>query len=155
MFGIPRIVLFFGSLGLLPFVAGVLISSGGFYADMGDPNDGGYSLIITKDGLDILVDYGKIILTFSSGVLLGFAAKTNGPIDITGYSISTLPVIYVFLNMGDTHQTALINLMWSYGGLALLDIFFFRQKLTPPWWLRFRIPLTLIVIICLGIGAHT
>ena len=100
---------------------------------MGYPNDGGYSLIITKDGLDILVDYGKIILTFSSGVLLGFAAKMNGPIDITGYSISTLPVIYVFLNMGDTHQTALINLMWSYGGLALLDIFFFRQKLTSPW----------------------
>ena len=90
MFGIPRIVLFLGSLGLLPFVAGVLISSGGFYSDM-----------------------------------------------------------------GDTHQTALINLMWGYGGLALLDIFFFRQNLTPPWWLRFRIPLPLIVIICLSIGAHT
>jgi hypothetical protein len=77
MFGIPRIVLFFGSLGLLPFVAGVLISSGGFYADMGDPNDGGYSLIITKDGLDILVDYGKIILTFSSGVLLGVRGQNE------------------------------------------------------------------------------
>ncbi len=68
MFGIPQIELFLGCLGLLPFIAGVLISSAGFYSDM-----------------------------------------------------------------GDTHQTALINLMWGYGGLALPGIFFFRQKLTPPW----------------------
>ena len=37
------------------------------------------------------------------------------------------------------------------GFLALLglDFTFFRQSLTPPWWMRLRLLLTAIVVLCL------
>lgn len=153
MFGIPRAPLLLGLAGLIPFGFGALIAGGGFWANMGDPNAGGYPLIIAKDGLDLLVLYATIILSFMSGVLWGFATKTTGAAATAGYILSVIPALWAFLMRGSQPAETLTYLLIGFLGLLLLDLYFYRAGLTPPWWMRLRLLLTTIVVICLATGA--
>lgn len=153
MFGIPRAPLLLGLAGLIPFIAGAIIASGLFYADMGDPANGGYPLVVAKDGLQILELYGTIILSFMSGVLWGFATKAQGAKATTGYVLSVLPALWAFAVGGGPQTDTVFYLMTGFVGLLTLDYFFYREGLTPPWWMRLRILLTSIVALCLAIGA--
>ncbi|MGC1495830.1 MAG: DUF3429 domain-containing protein [Sulfitobacter sp.] len=148
----PNSALFLGLAGLLPFIAGALLCLGIFNATMGDVNDGGYPLIIQRDGTLLLVRYGGIILPFMSGVLWGFATKATDSKATAAYTLSVLPALWWFFSPGTNAQSALINLMIGYAGLLLLDYAFQRWKLAPNWWMSLRVPLTGIVLICLAIG---
>ena len=153
MFGIPRAPLVLGLLGLLPFIAGAIISAGSFYANMGNPSEDGYPLIIASDGTKMMVLYGTIILSFMSGVLWGFATKTTGPAATVGYILSVLPALWAFFMRGGNDSETVFYLLLGFLGLLLLDLYFYRAGLTPPWWMRLRVLLTSIVVICLTIGA--
>lgn len=155
MFGIPRAPLLLGLAGLIPFIAGALIASGLANANMGDPENGGYPLIVAKDGSDMLELYGTIILSFMSGVLWGFSTKAGGAIATTGYVLSVLPALWAFSIGSGPQSDTLFYLMAGFVGLLVLDYFFFREGLTPRWWMRLRVLLTSIVVICLAIGAYT
>ncbi|MEQ6201922.1 DUF3429 domain-containing protein [Sulfitobacter sp. HNIBRBA2951] len=153
MFTIPRAPLLLGLAGLLPFIAGAVIATGLFWANKGDPQDGGFALIAPRDGVSLLSLYGTIILSFMSGVLWGFATKAEGAQATTGYILSVLPALWtLFMRGGSDHET-LQFLIIGFLGLLALDYYFFRQNLTPVWWMRLRILLTTIVLACLGIGA--
>jgi len=42
-----------------------------------------------------------------------------------------------------------VNLIVGFGGLLLLDWYFWRLGLAPVWWMRLRLLLTTIVILTL------
>ena len=149
---IPRAPLFLGLAGLLPFLGGALISAGMMNEEMGPPAEVGYLLVPPQDGVALLVLYGTIILSFMSGVLWGFATKAQGSTATTGYVLSVIPALWAFFMRGSTDTKTLFYLLIGFLGLLVLDYHFYRKGLTPPWWMRLRILLTSIVVICLAIG---
>jgi multidrug transporter EmrE-like cation transporter len=112
----------------------------------------GYSLLTPRDGVDLLILYGTIILSFMSGVLWGFATRTDGVQAIVCYVLSVVPALWALLVRGTEPGDTLLSLTTGFMGLLALDFYFFRAGLTPPWWMRLRVLLTGIVAICLILG---
>jgi hypothetical protein len=46
------------------------------------------------------------------------------------------------------------NLMIGFAGLLVLDALFWYWGLAPRWWMRLRILLTAIVLLCLAFGVY-
>jgi hypothetical protein len=152
MFQIPRAPLVLGLAGLIPFLGGALIAIGMMNEGMPPPAEAGYLLVPPQDGLALLVLYGTIILSFMSGVLWGFAAKSQGLTATTGYILSVIPALWAFLMRGSTDTETVLYLLIGFLGLLVLDYYFYRLGLTPPWWMRLRLLLTSIVVMCLTVG---
>lgn len=138
---IPRAPLALGLLGLLPFVWGALTVLFPALADWGQMTLGGRFV-----GPYVQLFYGAIILSFMSGVLWGFAAKSTDPF---GYILSVIPALWAFFMTGGGPVAAAMNLIFGFLGLLLLDWYFWRLKLAPPWWMHLRVLLTSIVILTL------
>lgn len=149
MFGIPRAPLILGLAGLLPFIAAAFVST--FPGTASDAQTA--RLLTAVDGLAALSLYGTIILSFMSGVLWGFATKVEGSKATIGYVLSVLPALWAFFLRGSSVTDTLFYLSIGFLGLLIVDYYFFRKGLTPPWWMRLRIMLTAIVVVCLSIGA--
>nr|WP_025063524.1 DUF3429 domain-containing protein [Sulfitobacter guttiformis] len=152
MLQIPRAPLLLGLAGLIPFVAGACIATGAMNGLLTAAPDEGFLFVPQSDGVSLLVLYGTIILSFMSGVLWGFATKTQGPRAILGYVLSVLPAIWALLTAGQSPADRLVYLGAGFAALLLLDFYFYRLELAPPWWMRLRFLLTGIVLVCLTIG---
>lgn len=153
MHTIPRSALLLGLAGLIPFLWGALVASGTMNMHMGGPDDpNGYPIIVAQDGPKILLSYGAVILSFMSGVLWGFATRAAPPDRLWAYGLSVIPALWVFFNNG-APDAQLWRLAIGFLGLLALDWLYFRRGLAPDWWLWLRIPLTLVVVSCLVIGA--
>jgi len=140
MLEIPKAPLWLGLAGLIPFVWGavtILAPELGLWTQqtLGGRFAGPY----------IQLFYGAIILSFMSGVLWGFAARSN---QAFGYVLSVIPALWAFFMTGGGPVAAGMNLIVGFLGLLILDWQFWRQGLTPPWWMQLRVLLTTIVIIC-------
>ncbi|MFT5064511.1 MAG: hypothetical protein ACI9TA_000115 [Reinekea sp.] len=138
---IPRMPLWLGLAGLFPFIWGAITTLSPDLALWGQQTLGGRFV-----GPYIQLFYGAIILAFMSGVLWGFAARSNQAI---GYVLSVIPALWAFFMTGGGPVAAGMNLIVGFAGLLLLDWQFWRQGLTPPWWMQLRILLTAIVVICI------
>jgi hypothetical protein len=144
---IPRAALALGLAGLIPFVWGAAT-----YLNADLQAWGAATLGPRFVGPYVQLFYGSVILSFMSGVLWGFATKTNGRPAATGYVLSVLPALWAFFMTGGGPVSAGTNLIFGFAGLLLLDYSFHHWGLTPPWWMRLRILLTAIVIACLSVG---
>lgn len=138
---IPRAPLLLGLAGLIPFIWGAVTILFPDLAIWGQMTLGGRFI-----GPYIQLFYGAIILAFMSGVLWGFAAKTDRAI---GYILSVIPALWAFLMTGGGPVAAAMNLIVGFLGLLMLDWQFWRWGLTPPWWMQLRILLTAIVAVTL------
>ena len=139
---IPRTALYLALGGLVPFLvcAGVALS--------------GNQVVLRGAEDEIMLRYGIIILAFMSGVLWGFATNASGKMATVAYGLSVLPALWAFFTaVGPTPQ-ALGALIPGFYGLLVLDYYFWRAGLAPPWWLRLRLPLTAVVMVTLGIGIY-
>lgn len=147
MTAIPRSALLLGLAGLIPFAWGALTT------------------LLPQFGLDasrvigsrfvgpyLQLYYGAIILSFMSGVLWGFATKAEGQLATAGYVLSVLPALWAFFMTGGGPVTASINLIVGFLGLLLLDWQFWRMELAPSWWMKLRVLLTALVVLCLLTG---
>jgi hypothetical protein len=141
MLQIPRMPLILGLAGLLPFVWGAVTTLSPDLSLWGQQTLGGRFI-----GPYIQLFYGAIILAFMSGVLWGFAARSDQPI---GYVLSVIPALWAFFMTGGGPVAAGMHLIVGFLGLLLLDWQFWRQGLTPPWWMQLRVLLTVIVVICI------
>ena len=141
MMQIPRAPLLLGLAGLIPFIWGAMTILFPDLAIWGQMTLGGRFI-----GPYIQLFYGAIILAFMSGVLWGFAAKTDRAI---GYILSVIPALWAFLMTGGGAVAAAMNLIIGFLGLLMLDWQFWRWGLTPPWWMQLRILLTAIVAVTL------
>jgi hypothetical protein len=144
---IPRSALILGFAGLLPFIWGAVTT---LFPQLGLNASGilGSRFI----GPYVQLYYGAVILAFMSGVLWGFAAKAEGATATGGYVLSVLPALWAFVMTGGGAVTASMNLMAGFAGVLLLDWQFWRQGLAPAWWMKLRVPLTMIVVVCLLTG---
>ena len=144
---IPTAPLLLGLAGLLPFLWGAVTYLYGPLADWGVATLGPRFV-----GPYVQLFYGAVILSFMSGVLWGFATKTDGARAATGYALSVLPALWAFFVTGGGPVSAGTNLIFGFLGLLILDYAFFSWGLTPPWWMRLRSLLTIIVVACLAVG---
>lgn len=133
--------LWLGLAGLLPFIWGAITTLSPDLSLWGQETLGGRFV-----GPYIQLFYGAIILSFMSGVLWGFAARSNWTI---GYFIAVIPTLWAFFMTGGGPVSAGINLIVGFIGVLLLDWQFWRNGLAPSWWIRLRIILTTIVVICI------
>lgn len=138
MNAIPRPALILGFAGLIPFIAGALTVHG-LMPGISNP--------IT--GLIMLQSYGAVILAFMGGCLWGFAAQA-GRTGWKEFAVSVAPGIWAFAVAFS--PDALISLILGFLFLQALDLMFRGWGLGPRWWIALRLPLTLIVIICLIVG---
>ena len=139
---IPRTALYLALGGLVPFLvcAGVALS--------------GNQVVLRGAEDEIMLRYGIIILAFMSGVLWGFATNASGKMATVAYGLSVLPALWAFFTaVGPTPQ-ALGALIPGFYGLLVLDYYFWRAGLAPPWWLRLRLPLTAAVMVTFGISIY-
>ena len=143
---IPPAALILGLAGLLPFLwsAATHLSPGltGWALGYLTPGYVGAYLGLT---------YGAVILAFMSGVLWGFATRASGRQAAVAYGLSVIPALWVFLAVRDGSDGAIIRLMAGFVGLLMLDASFAAQRLAPVWWMLLRLPLTAVVLVCLGL----
>ncbi len=139
--GIPRAALWLGPLGLIPFVAGAL-------APWLLP------LAWEPEASLALIGYGAVILSFLGGVHWGLAAPAGRPLQI-GLSVVPSLVGWLALLVANLHATgpALWLLAAAFAILLAGDLVAAGRSLTPAWYPRLRLPLTLIVVACLIVGA--
>lgn len=143
----PLAPLSFALLGLIPFVWGAATVLNDTLSAWGAANLGPRFV-----GPYIQLFYGAVILAFMSGVLWGFATKADGGRAATGYALSVLPALWAFFSTGGGPVGAGTNLIFGFAGLLLLDVAFWVWRLAPDWWLALRVPMTVLVIACLGVG---
>ena len=146
---IPAPALILGLAGLIPFVYGALSLLLPGLAALGQAWSPYHS------GRALLQIYGIVILCFMSGVIWGFAARADGPNATLFYGLSVLPAIFVFLTAFGDPRASLMVLIAGFLALLAIDASAARQGLAPAWWMRLRLMLTGVVVICLGIGVLT
>lgn len=132
---LPATVL--GAAGLIPFAGGALAVIG-------------LMPIQPFTGVLILQSYGAAILAFMGGCLWGFAAHA-GRAGWQQLAASVIPGLWAF--SATFAPNALLSLMLGFVVLLALDLMFRLWRLTPPWWMTLRLPLTAGVLACLAVGA--
>ncbi|MEX0340444.1 MAG: DUF3429 domain-containing protein [Arenibacterium sp.] len=147
MTAIPRSALLLGLAGLIPFLWGAAT-----YLNTDLQAWGARFFGPRFVGPYVQLFYGSVILSFMSGVLWGFATRTEGAQAATGYALSVLPALWAFFMTGGGPTSAGLNLIFGFIGLLGLDFAFSRWGLTPPWWMRLRVFLTCVVVLCLAVG---
>ena len=144
---VPRSALLLGLAGLIPFVWGALSYQS---AELGD---WGVAVLGPRFvGPYVQLFYGSVILSFMSGVLWGFATRAKDARATTGYALSVIPALWAFFMTGGGPVSAATNLIFGFLGLLILDYAFWMWNLAPPWWMRLRVMLTAIVVVCLSVG---
>lgn len=143
---IPPAPLFLGLAGLIPFLWGAATYFSEPLALWGASTLGPRFI-----GPYVQLFYGAIILSFMSGVLWGFATKTDGGRAATGYVLSVIPALWAFFMTGGGPVSAGTSLIFGFLSLLILDAAFSRWGLTPEWWMPLRILLTSIVVASLSV----
>ena len=141
---IPTAPLLLGLAGLIPFLWGLVTV---LWPALGQWGAGVLGPRFV--GPYIQLAYGQVILSFMSGVLWGFATRTEGREAAIGYALSTVPALWAFFMVGGGPVAAAVNLMAGFLGLLLLDRHFARAGLAPAWWMPLRLLLTAVVLLCL------
>lgn len=145
---IPTSALALGLGGVLPFAWGAAsaLAPGAFGQLLG-------SVSPAFVGAALLSVYGTIILSFMSGVIWGFATKTEGRPADAAYLLSVMPAIYALALLPAPVSAGLIGLAIGFVALLVVDYWAYREGIAPGWWMKLRLLLTTIVVVCLGVGA--
>ncbi len=146
---IPRPALFLGLAGLLPFLWGAASAISPSLASTGQQLLGQ-----RLTGVPCLIAYGTVILCFMSGVLWGFAARARDPDAWGGYVLSVLPALWAFFMVGGGQDAALSALIVGFVALLAADHQLSAWGMTPRWWMRLRLGLTVVVVPCLVAGFY-
>ncbi len=143
--GIPAAPLLLGLAGLAPFVWGALTIEPNAPQAWGTRNLGPRFV-----GPYVQLAYGTVILSFMSGVIWGFAARARGAEAAATYVLSVVPALWAFLLVGGGPVSAATYLAFGFLGLLLIDWWCWTRGLAPPWWMRLRVLLTVVVVASLG-----
>ena len=144
---IPRPALALGLAGLLPFLWGAATVLSPALADWARA-----ALSPRMAGPYVLAAYGIVILSFMSGVLWGFATRAEGRRAAIAYTLSVLPALWAFFMVGGGPRPALSALLVGFLFVLVMDQQFSLWGLTPRWWMRLRVTLTVVTMACLGVG---
>ena len=134
--GVPKRVLTISLLGLVPFVIGSILS---FKVNIIPQEE---SAFLLKASLQ----YAAFILCFMSGCV--FFSCVNQA-ETTSYLL--LSIIPVILSLFALSFPFLTGFILALGFLYLLEIErkLFKAQVMPFWWISLRMPMTILVLICL------
>ena len=146
---VPTSAKILGGLGLLPFIWGAISTVFSYELEP-------ISRVLLKTGFVsfwgpmLVLNYGLIILSFMGGALWGFAAKSEQDQSYRFYIYSVVPALWaLFFVVPSPWINTLDALLIGFIGLFYIDVTFFKNALTPKWWLRLRLPLTIVVALCI------
>ena len=148
MRGVPRSALLLGLVAVGPFGWAALTFLSAPLAQQGTAWFGA-----RLTGATLAIGYGTLMLAFVSGVLCGFATRARGGQAAFGLAVSAVPALWAFLAVGGARDAAAVNLMAGYAGILVLDWMFWRWGFCPEWWMRLRMLLTALVLVCLAVVA--
>jgi len=138
---IPTPARVLGWLGLVPFVSGALSA---------------WVAPIDFAGLTVglTLFYAAAVLAFLGAVHWGFAladARAGGGRLWRQLGLGVLPALLAWLVTGLTFEPVQMTLLLVLGHLAVLlgDRVAVRHGWAPAWYLRLRVPLALVAIVCL------
>lgn len=144
---IPTAPLLLGLAGLIPFVWGAVT---GLFPPLSDWGQSAFGARYV--GPFIQLSYGTVILSFMSGVLWGLAIRAEDGRRSLCLVLSVIPALWAFFMTGHGLASDSINLICGFLAVLLIDFAYNRWDLTPDWWLPLRSFLTIIVVICIGVG---
>ena len=140
MIKIPSVIQMISTLGILPFLLGVLATFNLFY---------NYPAL-NSFLVSISLLYAALILSFLGGCLFGFESlNKDGPNNSRPW-IAIIPAIWALVALQVTNFSA------SILAVGFLLVYEFDRRAhsegrTPDWWLKLRLPLTIVVIGSLSI----
>ncbi len=143
---VPTAVAAFGGAGLLPPIAA---AAGLFVAPAGSPQQFAWV---------VLVFYGALIFSFLGGTWWAFAARgeerrrAGWLLAAVTPSLVALVVLLLVLAPG-TRPAAAALLAAGILVSPIVDGMLASAELTPAWWMRLRVPLSLVLAICVALGA--
>ncbi len=133
---IPRIVLWLGYAGLVPFVASALalwvapVRLHGFVL---------YSLLT----------YSAVILSFMGAIHWGLAMRDEDISSPLQLGLSVVPPLVGWVALALSPMMSFVVLIIAFGVLYVADTLAARLGLAPSWYPRLRLPLTIIVVLSL------
>jgi hypothetical protein len=135
---IPRVAAWGGALGLLPFVAGALLS---LYPPVSAPIDWAFAVRA----------YAALILSFLGGVRYGFAVTDDQPRRQTGALLGALlPSLIAWAALLLPPAPGLALLLVAFALIGFADVLMLRSGVRP-WYGRLRLRLTVVVLIALAV----
>ncbi len=137
---IPRIVLWLGYAGLVPFVASAVALG------IAPPRLHGFVLYS-------LLTYGAVILSFMGAVHWGLAMRDDGVSSPVQLALSVVPALVGWVSLALAPMTSFVVLIVAFAALYVGDRRAVRLGLAPTWYPRLRLPLTVIVIVSLVVSA--
>lgn len=106
-----------------------------------------------------LATYGAVILSFLGGVNWGLAVgsehSSGGGKLSARLAVSVIPSLVGWAGLLIGETMGLFILATAFAAMLLVDLRAARLGEAPPWYPRLRIPLSLIVIAALLVGAWT
>lgn len=144
----PRAPLFLGVAAVIPFVWSAMTT-------LSDPLAVWSVRILSArfTGPYVGIFFGAVMLSFSSGILWGFAPRARDGKASLGYALAVLPALWAFAMTGGGARSAALNLSIGFLATLVLDALFTRYRLAPDWWMALRLPLTFVIVTCLLISA--
>ena len=144
MKNVPGVIKIISTLGVIPFILGVLATFNIFNTNPA----------LNAFLLNLSLFYGALILSFLGGCLFGFESlNKDGPAHSRTW-IAITPTIWALVAL----QIPKFSASLLAFGFLLVYEFDRRAKsagITPLWWLTLRLPLTAVVILSLSIiGFH-
>ena len=138
MIKVPSNVKIIGFLGLIPMIFGLLgLIKLSFLSNQ-----------INDFLINFAITYAAIILSFLGGCLFGFKTLKDEKPSLLNLFFTVCPSIWASLSL----QLPLFKTSSLALGFLLIyeiDRRFFKNSLTPKWWLGLRLPLTSLIIIIL------
>jgi hypothetical protein len=136
----PRSVLTYGLLGLIPFLAPVVIA-------LARPD-------LTPQARQVQALYGGLILSFLGGVRWGFAVKAPSP-DPTTITLSMLPTLCALAILTLLGHAPRLELLALAAALLAHWAWDLSASEAPAWFARMRTILTIGAAAGLFMGAWT
>lgn len=145
--GVPAIPRLLGLIALLPFLWGAATDLNADLAGWGAARLGPRFV-----GPYVQLFFGSVLLSFFSGALFAFASKGGGTVGAIAYVLAALPAVWAFAMTGGGPVSAGMNLIFGFAGLLVLDLVFAYWRLAPAWWVRLRLPMAAVILVCLALG---
>jgi hypothetical protein len=137
--GMPRTAAGLTALGVLPFAGGAALAW--IWPD--------FEAI---GAIAAVIAYGAVILSFLGGMHWGFAAAPGAAKTRTAvtYGLSVLPSLLGWAALLLPPSIGLGLLMLAVAGVLPLDRRAVALGAAPDWWMRLRLPVTGVVLLCLA-----
>lgn len=137
---VPPSAIWLGGTGALPFVA---LSAMTVLADVS----------LAQRAVFALTAYGAVILSFLGGIQWGSAMSARPPIPAARLVVSVLPSLAAWAALLIAPRMALWILAGLFVGVLFIDLRATKQGFAPAWFPKLRVPLTIVVVASLIIGA--